>query len=283
MDCPACGTTNSRVLDTFKSVEDRRKRTCACGARWDTTETVDKGSLRVATGPHQSPPVSTNGNRLRRVTPNPNGFQPLASGGVGGGLSSGSDPGSGPDQNPDTSPDPSGEPPQEVDRAGVWSPHDWLRRFGESWSLTFHNGARHYGHAGDGKACGALADLLVELPTADLLAAQERASAMFAEFFADRSREVVKARHCFSWFVGRWGGLRVPAVAAVAPPPPWVAPAVPRADPNCKGWHEGGKNTARRNPRGQQAGCPECKSVYLREWTSDTRRGEPTPAGELIP
>jgi len=278
MDCPACGTSNSRVLDTFKSVEDRRKRTCICGARWDTTETVDKGSLRIATSPYQFPPVSTNGNRSRRVTPNPDGSQPLASGGVGGGLS-----GDRSDLNPEPSPDPSGDPPQRVDREGVWGPDDWLRRFGEAWSLAFCRGARHYGHAGDGKACGALADLLAELPTADLLAAQERASAMFAEFFADRSRELVKARHCFSWFVGRWGGLRVPAVAAVAPPKPWAAPEPPRADPNCKGWHAGGKNTGRQNPRGQQAGCPECKSVYLRSWTADDRPGEPTAVGELIP
>jgi hypothetical protein len=70
----------------------------------------------------------------------------------------------------------------------------------------------------------------------------------------------------------RWEDARS-APADVAPP---------RADPNCKGWHAGGKNTGRRNPRGQQATCPECKSVYLREWTADDRVGDPTPAGAVL-
>src|SRR5581483_5093002 len=125
MDCPACGTSNSRVLDTFKGVEDKRKRECPCGARWSSTETIDKGSLRVATGTDQSPPVSTNGKRSRRVTPNRGIPQPLGAndaGGVGGDLRSGSD--SIPflaDQ------DPSLKTPQQVDPARVWTPGDWLR------------------------------------------------------------------------------------------------------------------------------------------------------------
>jgi len=210
MDCPACGTSNSRVLDTFKGVEDKRKRECPCGARWSSTETIDKGSLRVATGTDQSPPVSTNGKRSRRVTPNRGIPQPLGAndaGGVGGDLRSGSD--SIPflaDQ------DPSLKTPQQVDPARVWTPGDWLRLFGKAWSTQFCGGARHYGHAGDGKACGQLADLIAALPPAESLAAQEQSAQMFAEFFRERSKAIVDARHPFAFFVQRWGGLRVPAL-----------------------------------------------------------------------
>jgi hypothetical protein len=54
-----------------------------------------------------------------------------------------------------------------------------------------------------------------------------------------------------------------------------------RRDANCAGWHAGGKNTGRKNPRGRQDGCPECKSIDLREWTSETRQSEPTPIGAV--
>lgn len=52
-------------------------------------------------------------------------------------------------------------------------------------------------------------------------------------------------------------------------------------DSNCKDWHAAGKNTGRLNPRGHQRGCPECKSVELREWTAEDRPSEPTPIGEI--
>jgi hypothetical protein len=57
--------------------------------------------------------------------------------------------------------------------------------------------------------------------------------------------------------------------------------AVVARDPNCAGWHASGKNTGRKNPRGHQLGCPECKSVELREWTAEDRPSEPTPIGEI--
>ena len=166
--------------------------------------------------------------------------------------------------------------------ARVWAAADWLDAFGKAWSAKLAAGARHYGNTTDAKACSDLAALLEELPQTDLLAAQERAGAMFAEFFAERTRDLVKARHCFAFFVTRWGQLRVPAVPAVAPPKPWAVPEPPRADPNCRDWHAGGKNTGKRHPRGQQPGCPECKSVYLRDWTAETRTSEPTPASEVL-
>lgn len=54
-----------------------------------------------------------------------------------------------------------------------------------------------------------------------------------------------------------------------------------RPDPNCRGWHKGGKNTGRKHPSGRQPMCPECKSIELREWTAEDRPGEPTTIGEI--
>jgi len=76
--------------------------------------------------------------------------------------------------------------------------------------MALHKGARHYGERADGKACGDLGDLLDALPLRDVLEAQARADEMFAEFLAIRAPAVVDAGHCFTFFVTRWGALRVP-------------------------------------------------------------------------
>jgi hypothetical protein len=65
-----------------------------------------------------------------------------------------------------------------------------------------------------------LGDLLDTLSKADRLAAQARSDDMFAEFLRDDGREVIKARHPFSWFVARFNGLRVPE----PPTSPGLAP-----------------------------------------------------------
>lgn len=117
MECPECGTPNTRVLDTFKGSVTRRRRQCSCGVTFSSTEAVDKGTIRT-------PLASTNGIRRDQSQPvdtGPNGSQPLAansSGGVGGGLSSGSDLALFPaDLLPSQPPDPSEATDQRVDPA----------------------------------------------------------------------------------------------------------------------------------------------------------------------
>jgi hypothetical protein len=119
MECPECGTPNTRVLDTFKGSVTRRRRQCSCGVTFSSTEAVDKGTIRA-------PLASTNGIRRDQSQPvdtGPNGPQPLAANssvGVGGGLSSGSDLALFPaDLLPSQLPDPSEATDQQVDPARV--------------------------------------------------------------------------------------------------------------------------------------------------------------------
>lgn len=65
---------------------------------------------------------------------------------------------------------------------------------------------------------------------------------------------------------------------------PRARPALAQAprDANCAGWHQGGKNTNRAHPRGEQRGCPECKGVALRKWQAEGRKGEPAQARDAL-
>lgn len=221
MECQDC-RTEMRVKRTYPSGTDKAPTTsrvheCACGSRFLSEEALTRRLPSVAIS---SPPVA---RRKASGTP-PNGVRQdaggsetarpcdssIPNGGLGGDLAPTSDP---PFQSVLSDPDPSVEPPQRVDPARVWTSGDWCRRFGKSWVIQFCRGAGSYGHAGDGKASGQLEDLIAALPASEAIAAQERSSVMFAEFFRERSKAVIDARHPFAFFVQRWGGLRVPAVA----------------------------------------------------------------------
>lgn len=88
---------------------------------------------------------------------------------------------------------------------------------------------------------------------------------MFAEFFADTSKAVLDARHPFAFFVGRWGGLRLPKAAA------------PEADPRCD-WHRDVRNDAKPS-RFPRPGCPRCKHFSAR---AAGRESAPTPIAALM-
>lgn len=90
--------------------------------------------------------------------------------------------------------------------APIWAAHEWLTKFKAAWFDRF---GRFYGQAADSKACSTLADLLAGFPPAEVLAAQKRSAAMFAEFFSIEKPETVRRGHPFAFFVQEWGALRV--------------------------------------------------------------------------
>jgi len=214
MDCPECGAPNTRVLDTFKGQVTRRRRQCPCGVTFSSTEVVDKGSVRSLPVPisrNQSPPVAVI----------PDQPQPSAvnyGGGVGGALPSGSDLSGFLDPHPVAADPPDRAiPVVHAQEPGLWNSDRWLKKFGAAWVKAYRNGMGTYGGgAPDAKAGAILDDQIRALPLSEAMAAQERAPAMFAEFLADRGKALVDARHSFAFFVGRWGGLRIPAMK-VAP------------------------------------------------------------------
>jgi uncharacterized protein YdaU (DUF1376 family) len=120
--------------------------------------------------------------------------------------------------------DPSRQTPQDLPRTrspGVWSLWDWRRKYGDAWCAKYGGTAI----GGDGDADVKLGDLLASLPDADLLAAQARAPEMFREFLAEGG-EPAKARHRWSWFVGRFEALRVPLDHAAARKDPKTARSI---------------------------------------------------------
>lgn len=125
-----------------------------------------------------------------------------------------------PQQNGDSSSSPSGSlsgspsdpslPPgsgsgRAIPVAQAWAAGDWLKAFGTAWCEKYKR--LSYGFAGDGKACGALGDLLSRAPREERARAQANAAAMIAEFLADEGPAVVKASHPFAFFVTAFGGL----------------------------------------------------------------------------
>jgi uncharacterized protein YdaU (DUF1376 family) len=97
--------------------------------------------------------------------------------------------------------------------AKLWPATDWFARFKKAW--VDHRGTVSYGGpAADFRATGELQDELDALAPADRMAAQARAPQMFAEFLGDEDPKVAAARHPWSWFAGRFNGLRVPRPAA---------------------------------------------------------------------
>ncbi len=148
----------------------------------------------------------------------------------------------------------------------LWAAGDWLKRFGRAWADRYK--ALAYGQTSDGKACGTLADFLAARDPETRLAFQERAPKMFAEFLADESPETVKARHCFAFFVGRFGGLLVDPVRTKAD-----------ADSRCNLHRQQG--TFRALPRGGPVtGCPTCRENAA---ARGTREATPDEASNALP
>lgn len=89
----------------------------------------------------------------------------------------------------------------------LWSAWKWKTEFGRAWEVPYK--ALRYGNTSDSKACGVLSDFLAQLSRSDRLERQGKAAEMIAEFLADENSGVVKARHCFAFFVTAFGGLGV--------------------------------------------------------------------------
>lgn len=90
-----------------------------------------------------------------------------------------------------------------------WTARDWFDRFKRAWCIE-RNTLSYGGPAGDFKAVRDLEDTLADLAATDAIAAQERAEAMFSEYFAGSDPKLVEARYPWSWFVPRFNGIRVP-------------------------------------------------------------------------
>lgn len=91
--------------------------------------------------------------------------------------------------------------------AKIWNSGEWLRRFGFAWMEQYQE--HTYPGGSDKTAERRLDGILNELPTVELLAAQENAPRMFAEFLAIGEERTVDRRHPFSFFVQVWKELRV--------------------------------------------------------------------------
>lgn len=111
--------------------------------------------------------------------------------------------------------------------AKAWSAWDWKVAYGLAWRERYQQNA--YGMAGDSKACSTLKAILDELPEVERLSAQAIAPQMFAEFLASKDPETIRKRHPFAFFVGEWGGLRVPKRRAREPGGALQAPKLPDA------------------------------------------------------
>ncbi len=209
MTCPQCRSEKTSVKRTANA-GDRisRYRNClACGGCWWSDEEARKGTFVHA--PVRNVTHAIGAGNGPPITETPPSARTNGTGGVGGAPPSGIDPSP-------ISPDPSRQSDQDLPRAsGAWSVWDWRRKYGIAWCAKYGGTAI----GGDGDADGKLGDLLAGLPLADRLAAQARAAEMFAEFLAEGG-EPAKARHRWSWFVGRFEALRVPMAKPTSAPGP---------------------------------------------------------------
>lgn len=143
-----------------------------------------------------------------------------------------------------------------------WGAEEWFEAFRMAW-LTYCEAGSYGGQPGDYRATGDLRDVLRNLALPDALAAQARASTMFAEYFGDHSAEVAAARHPWSWFVTRFNGLRIPKKAAPA-------------DDRCAFHQRGGRGKLPNYPKDS---CPECRHAKA---LAGGRTGDPTPAADAL-
>lgn len=270
MDCLSCGTPDTRVKDAMDDGgEVKRKRVCACGAYFFSTEVADKKSLRVPGGGKASTPVSTGSNGhppAPEKPPNESTATPLSTSvsirGVGGAPSSDLS-GSGSHSGSSLQSDPG------VDRASDrWTAGTWLEKYKLAWSAKY-SGSFYGQGTSDGKAMGDLSDAIAALSPAEAKQAEQRAPAMFAEYLADESPGLARNRHPFSFFVTRWNGLRVPVVDAKGAPPP---------SPYCE-FHQQPNSRGKRSFK-PLSGCPECKHVEA--LGRAPRSSDPSSAADLL-
>jgi len=175
-----------------------------------------------------------------------------------------------PEPIPNTSPSPSQKEIVSVSpahaRDPLWPAGVWLSLFKRAWADRYKT--LTYGQTSDGRACGTLADFLAAMDPDARGAAQARGDKMLAEFLGDESPEVVKARHPFAFFVGRFGGLLVDQVRTKAD-----------ADPRCN--HHRQQGTFRTLPRGGPVtGCPTCRENAA---ARGNREASPTAASDALP
>ncbi len=139
MDCLACGTSKTRVVDsTDDGVICKRKRSCRCGAVYWSTEISDRKTLRVPISSNGLAPVATHANGSPSLPTGSNPLAPIGAGGVGGALPSGIGPtGSVPGLIPSLPPDQGAEtrakPPHPEDPKHPRSAHGLLALFGRRW------------------------------------------------------------------------------------------------------------------------------------------------------
>lgn len=217
MNCRSCNR-ESFVIETSKSARmEVRRRGCECGESWETVEKETPGTRAADTSLTLARLIAR-----RKTISRPPVADQSASERTPVGKSAPNVRASDPDSVSVISKSFPEDPDPERARVSekFWPAYRWKAAFGRAWAVKYQRLTYGNGSDADSRATGDLADQLATLPPAELLDAQNRAQAMFAEFLGDESPAVTKARHPWSWFVTRFPGLRVPAKpVAVAPSP----------------------------------------------------------------
>lgn len=250
MNCPDCNGYDVRVIDTLKSdaINTRRLACQRCGVRWQTDETIRKGSIQRRVTPIRTPSLAIRPPPLASGTPS---VASDGDGGVGGGLSSGSDlslfPGS------DLLSDRSSNPDQTRARKKRRDAEYTSPQFVAFWEVypkkvSKRDAATAWWKLGlDAHADAVIAGLRVQL----------------AEF-ARRDRD--KVPNAATWLNGeRWRDD--PAAYSQMP-----RVAVPRCP-----WHAKNGRGPSRYPT---VACPDCKEHAAR---TAGRTSEPTPLSDALP
>ncbi len=116
--------------------------------------------------------------------------------------------------------DPVSDPVVDPVTPPLWASHHWLRQFKLAWEKrTIVGATAFYGDTGDTKASARLHDELERLPQAERLAAQARAPAMLAAFFAEKGDEIRRRHYPFNFFVQSFGALRMATTRTTTAPP----------------------------------------------------------------
>ena len=100
-----------------------------------------------------------------------------------------------------------------------WAAEEWFEAYRVSW-LTYYDSDSYGSQSVDRRGTEGMREVLRGLSLQDALSAQARSAAILAEYFTDRSEDLVRARHPWPWFVTRFNGLRVARRAASKPAVP---------------------------------------------------------------
>jgi len=115
------------------------------------------------------------------------------------------------------------------------SGYEWCQAFGRAWASKYRT--LSYGNGGDGKAQGALEEITLGMPEAELVALWGLREKFFGAYLASPDEYLAKARHPFALFVSRFSDfrpdLRKKATAAAALP---VFAPDTKAPPEARGW-----------------------------------------------